>query len=349
MRFVYLYSIFLFAKVLAEPEEKGSSGTNKMLPHREFHGRSLAPSQSPEKLDIASSVPSGPGVEPSTVGSMVSGPSFPHMPSVPRVASQVVPSVQASSVSQQTSSGLQSAQSNYVKVWEGNLYGQRQGQPVFITRLEGYRSASAFETLVANWPPTMQIVRLYSQDHMNKKQYVGKADCLVFRAMNQHGFLGQLQEKKLVSGYGCVQATDIESAAKATTSPNAARSSASTDATTTANASATNAATTTNPSTNAATAAATAFTDAATAFTDAATATATATAADFTVAATDFTVAANDFTVAATTTAATTNGRDRNGSSLCSRSEPVTVSISGTSVITRATKHVWRRVYELNN
>ncbi|KAL7171256.1 hypothetical protein ACSBR2_035992 [Camellia fascicularis] len=136
-------------------------------------------------------------VEPSTVGSMVSGPSFPYMPSVPRAASQVVPSLQASSMSQQTSSGLQSAQSKYVKVWEGNLYGQRQGQPVFITRLEGYRSASAFETLAANWPPTMQIVRLYSQDHMNKKQYVGKADCLVFRAMNHHGFLGQLQEKKL--------------------------------------------------------------------------------------------------------------------------------------------------------
>ncbi|TYI46071.1 hypothetical protein E1A91_D13G080900v1 [Gossypium mustelinum] len=77
-------------------------------------------------------------------------------------------------LSQQTSSALQSAQSKYVKVWEGNLSGQRQGQPVFITRLEGYRSASASET-----------------------QYVGKADFLVFRAMNQHGFLGQLQEKKL--------------------------------------------------------------------------------------------------------------------------------------------------------
>ncbi|MCD7461821.1 hypothetical protein HAX54_047175 [Datura stramonium] len=53
--------------------------------------------------------------------------------------------------------------------------------------------------LAANWPPTMQIVRLISQDHMNNKQYVGKADFLVFRAMNQHGFLSQLQEKKLVS------------------------------------------------------------------------------------------------------------------------------------------------------
>ncbi|XP_024987974.1 mediator of RNA polymerase II transcription subunit 25 isoform X2 [Cynara cardunculus var. scolymus] len=98
---------------------------------------------------------------------------------------------------QQTTGALQSAQSKYVKVWEGNLSGQRQGQPVFITRLEGYRSASASESLAANWPPTMQIVRLISQDHMNNKQYVGKADFLVFRAMNQHGFLGQLQEKKL--------------------------------------------------------------------------------------------------------------------------------------------------------
>ncbi|KAL1551234.1 Mediator of RNA polymerase II transcription subunit 25 [Salvia divinorum] len=100
-------------------------------------------------------------------------------------------------MNQQTSSAMPSAQSKYIKVWEGNLSGQRQGQPVFITRLEGYRNASASETLAANWPPTMQIVRLISQDHMNNKQYVGKADFLVFRAMDQHGFLGQLQEKKL--------------------------------------------------------------------------------------------------------------------------------------------------------
>ncbi|CAH1416868.1 unnamed protein product [Lactuca virosa] len=92
---------------------------------------------------------------------------------------------------------LQSTKSKYVKVWEGSLYGQRQGQPVFITRLEGYLKASAFETLAAYWPPTIHIVRIISQDHMNTKQYVGKSDFLVFRAMNQHGFLGQLQEKKL--------------------------------------------------------------------------------------------------------------------------------------------------------
>ncbi|KAL9274950.1 Mediator of RNA polymerase II transcription subunit 25-like protein [Drosera capensis] len=101
------------------------------------------------------------------------------------------------SMSQQNSSSLSSAQSKYVKVWEGDLSGQRQRHPVFITRLEGYRNASASETLAANWPTTMQIVRLISQDHMNNKQYVGKADFLVFRAMQTHGFLTQLQEKKL--------------------------------------------------------------------------------------------------------------------------------------------------------
>ncbi|KAJ7943196.1 Mediator of RNA polymerase II transcription subunit 25 [Quillaja saponaria] len=100
-------------------------------------------------------------------------------------------------LSQQSSGAMQSVQSKYMKVWEGSLSGQRQGQPVFITKLEGYRNATAPENLAANWPPTMQIVRLISQDHMNNKQYVGKADFLVFRAMNQHGFLGQLQEKKL--------------------------------------------------------------------------------------------------------------------------------------------------------
>ncbi|KAF7827844.1 mediator of RNA polymerase II transcription subunit 25 [Senna tora] len=50
------------------------------------------------------------------------------------------------SLPQQTSGALQSTQSKYVKVWEGSLSGQRQGQPVFITRLEGYRSSSASET-----------------------------------------------------------------------------------------------------------------------------------------------------------------------------------------------------------
>ncbi|KAG2269568.1 hypothetical protein Bca52824_064123 [Brassica carinata] len=100
-------------------------------------------------------------------------------------------------LSQQSSGAMQPSQSKYVKFWEGNLSGQRQRQPILITRLEGYRSASASDSLAANWPPTMQIVRLISQDHMNNKKYVGKADFRVFRAMSQHRVLGQLQDKKL--------------------------------------------------------------------------------------------------------------------------------------------------------
>lgn len=97
----------------------------------------------------------------------------------------------------QQAPGVQQPQSKYVKIWEGALSGQRQGHPVFICKLEGYRNTTASETLAADWPSSMQIVRLIAQDHMNNKQYVGKADFLVFRTLNQHGFLAQLQEKKL--------------------------------------------------------------------------------------------------------------------------------------------------------
>ncbi|WVZ64362.1 hypothetical protein U9M48_013890 [Paspalum notatum var. saurae] len=82
----------------------------------------------------------------------------------------------------------QQAPPKYVKIWEGTLSGQRQGQPVFICKLEGYRSGTTSETLAADWPETMQIVRLIAQEHMNNKQYVGKADFLVFRTLNQHGY-----------------------------------------------------------------------------------------------------------------------------------------------------------------
>ncbi|XP_042456568.1 mediator of RNA polymerase II transcription subunit 25-like isoform X3 [Zingiber officinale] len=104
----------------------------------------------------------------------------------------------------QQTSNIQQSQSKYVKIWEGQLSGQRQGQPVFICRLEvsfGFLfmviEVKQHQTLAADWPSVMQIVRLIAQEHMNNKQYVGNADFLVFRTLNQHGFLGQLQEKKL--------------------------------------------------------------------------------------------------------------------------------------------------------
>ncbi|CAA2977572.1 Hypothetical predicted protein [Olea europaea subsp. europaea] len=154
----------------------------------------LASNQSPVKMHVTSVPPnSGAASVPSISG-----------PTSTSIAAGMQPvgvnnnnSAANMPLNEQTSSTVNFAQSKYVKVWEGILSGQRQSQHVFITRLEGYRSASASETLAANWPPTMQIVRLISEDHMNNKQYVGKADFLVFRAMNQHGFLGQLQEKKL--------------------------------------------------------------------------------------------------------------------------------------------------------
>nr|XP_009782378.1 PREDICTED: mediator of RNA polymerase II transcription subunit 25 isoform X3 [Nicotiana sylvestris] len=101
----------------------------------------------------------------------------------------------------QTSATLSSAQSNYVKVWEGDLSGQRQGEPVLITRLQGFRIASASKSLAADWPQTMQIVRLITQEHLNNdvRRLIGKAEIVVFWAMDQHVFLSQLQEKKFVS------------------------------------------------------------------------------------------------------------------------------------------------------
>ncbi|KAG8049470.1 hypothetical protein GUJ93_ZPchr0009g189 [Zizania palustris] len=59
--------------------------------------------------------------------------------------------------------------SKYALIWEGTLSGQRQGQPVFICKLEGYRSVTASETLATDWPETMQIVRLIAEEHMNNK------------------------------------------------------------------------------------------------------------------------------------------------------------------------------------
>ncbi|XP_024364981.1 mediator of RNA polymerase II transcription subunit 25 isoform X2 [Physcomitrium patens] len=85
----------------------------------------------------------------------------------------------------------------YTKLWEGILAGQRQQKPVPICKLEGYRQTSSSEKLAADWPPTMQIVRLIAQEYMNSKEYQGKAELLVFRPLSSHGFLVQLAEKKL--------------------------------------------------------------------------------------------------------------------------------------------------------
>ncbi|KAI3811910.1 hypothetical protein L1987_16606 [Smallanthus sonchifolius] len=100
-------------------------------------------------------------------------------------------------LTQQTSSALQSGRPKYVKIWEGELRGKRQNQIVTITRLEAYVTSSSAESLAEDWPSTLLIDKLISQDHINSKQPVGKCELIVFRALNQHGFLGQMQDKKL--------------------------------------------------------------------------------------------------------------------------------------------------------
>ncbi|XP_066320889.1 mediator of RNA polymerase II transcription subunit 25-like isoform X2 [Miscanthus floridulus] len=84
----------------------------------------------------------------------------------------------------------------YVKIWEGTLSGIRYGHPVFICKLEGYRRGTAAETLAADWPETLEISRIIDREHMNKN-FCHRAEFLVFRALNQHGFLGRLKENDL--------------------------------------------------------------------------------------------------------------------------------------------------------
>ncbi|KEH39855.1 putative von Willebrand factor, type A [Medicago truncatula] len=151
-------------------------------------------------LDLLMSATSQPSAN--IQGAVSMGQQVPRMIPTPGMPQQVQSGMQplvnnAAATNMPLSQQTTSAQPpKYIKAWEGTLTGLRQGQPVFISKLEGYRSFSASETLTADWPAGMQIGRLISQDHMNNKQYIGKADFLVFRAMNQHGFLGQLKEKK---------------------------------------------------------------------------------------------------------------------------------------------------------
>ncbi|CAM6102408.1 unnamed protein product [Calypogeia fissa] len=87
----------------------------------------------------------------------------------------------------------------YTRLWEGILAGQRKGNvvPIPICKLEGYRQTSSPDTLAADWPATMQIMRLIPQEYMNQKDYQRKAELLVFRPLTPHDFLVQLAEKKL--------------------------------------------------------------------------------------------------------------------------------------------------------
>ncbi|PHT29769.1 hypothetical protein CQW23_30617 [Capsicum baccatum] len=95
---------------------------------------------------------------------------------------------------QQTSVTFPSAQSSYVKFWEGDLYVPRLSEPV--VRLQGYMRASASESLAANWPPKMLIEHVISEEHMNERvrPRTERTNLLVFLSMGPHALFNQLQE-----------------------------------------------------------------------------------------------------------------------------------------------------------
>ncbi|XP_047255331.1 mediator of RNA polymerase II transcription subunit 25 isoform X2 [Capsicum annuum] len=93
---------------------------------------------------------------------------------------------------QQTSVTFPLAQSSYVKFWEGDLYVPRLSEPV--VRLQGYMRASASESLAANWPPTMLIEHVISEEHMNERPRTERTNLLVFLSMGPHALFNQLQE-----------------------------------------------------------------------------------------------------------------------------------------------------------
>ncbi|KAF3653807.1 hypothetical protein FXO38_15481 [Capsicum annuum] len=95
---------------------------------------------------------------------------------------------------QQTSVTFPSAQSIYVKFWEGDLYVPRLSEPV--VRLQGYMRASASESLAANWPPTMLIEHVISEEHMNERvrPRTERTNLLVFLSVGPYALFNQLQE-----------------------------------------------------------------------------------------------------------------------------------------------------------
>ncbi|KAL0380741.1 UNVERIFIED_CONTAM: Mediator of RNA polymerase II transcription subunit [Sesamum angustifolium] len=223
-------------------------------------------------------------------------------------------------LNQQTSSTIQPAQSKYVKVWRG-------------TYLDSDK-ASLFSS--PDW-----------------RQYVGKADFLVFRAMDQHGFLGQLQEKKLCAVIQLPSQTLLLSVSdkayrligmlfpgssnsykhnntRIYNSYNNSNSSSSSNHNSFPIAAATTAA-------HAAPATTTAHAAPATAAAHAASTTATATT-------TAAAAAAADPTNAAT---ATTDGGYGYKSSLHARFWTIAIVVPGASFLTRRTSYAWRYLYEL--
>ncbi|XP_069153906.1 mediator of RNA polymerase II transcription subunit 25 isoform X6 [Solanum lycopersicum] len=100
---------------------------------------------------------------------------------------------------QQTLATVPSAQSGYVKFWEGNLCMVREGQPQHILRLQGYKKSSASESywfLFSHAKYKLQLLK-FCDIYARVRECTGKADILAFWASDWHGVLNALHEKNL--------------------------------------------------------------------------------------------------------------------------------------------------------
>ncbi|KAL8248596.1 hypothetical protein R6Q59_005464 [Mikania micrantha] len=99
-------------------------------------------------------------------------------------------------------SSLQSSDSGYVKVWEGDLTGKRSNQIVFLARLQAYQNSTASTLLAEDWPSTMQIYEVTTLEKMHKNEgLLGKVDRLAFVAMNQHEIFEAMKQHNVLYGY----------------------------------------------------------------------------------------------------------------------------------------------------
>ncbi|KAK9996420.1 hypothetical protein SO802_021106 [Lithocarpus litseifolius] len=87
---------------------------------------------------------------------------------------------------------------NYVMAWEGDVSAKKKDKVIIVSRLkQAYRKKSAPETLTADWPQTLQIVREIPQRLINKTPYDGHADYTIFEASNDHRVYEQFRKKEL--------------------------------------------------------------------------------------------------------------------------------------------------------
>ncbi|XP_069153901.1 mediator of RNA polymerase II transcription subunit 25 isoform X1 [Solanum lycopersicum] len=169
----------------------------------------LAPSQTLVEMDMSSVPPvSSPASTSNPASQANSGTPLAYMPVLNQqpISAGNIPLGKNNSAEanmslsqQQTLATVPSAQSGYVKFWEGNLCMVREGQPQHILRLQGYKKSSASESSAANLPQTLQIRRFMLKDHMFQlvRECTGKADILAFWASDWHGVLNALHEKNL--------------------------------------------------------------------------------------------------------------------------------------------------------